>query len=90
MDDWGKHKRELLKDPEFKRLIDESRVEFEIARAVIAARIKRKLTQKQLARKIKTGQSVISRLESAGSTPSISLLKRVAKALDTSLQVQLR
>lgn len=90
MDDFEKHKKEMLKNPEFKRVYEETRLEFEIARAVIRARIENGLTQKQLADKLHTGQSVISRVERANTTPSISLLKRLAAALNTTLQVQFK
>ena len=90
MDDWGKHKRKLLKNPEFRKLYEQSRPEFEIARAVIRARIQKGLTQKELADKLHTGQSAISRVESANTTPSIAFLKRLAQALGTSLSVQFK
>lgn len=90
MKDWKKLKQELLKNPEFKRLHDESQPEFEIAKAVIRARIENKITQKELARRVNTTQSVISRLEQGESSPSISFLKRVATALNTTLQVQFK
>ena len=88
MKDWKELKKELLKNPKFKKLYTESQPEYEIARAVIRARIEKGYTQKDLAKKLKTTQSVVSRLENAGTTPSISFLKRVAQALDTSLQVK--
>lgn len=90
MDDWEKHKRKLLKNPEFKKLYEESRIEFEIARAIIRARIEKGFTQKQLADKLHTRQSVISRVEGANTTPSISFLKRLATAFNTTLQVQFK
>ena len=90
MDDFERMKKRLLKNPEFKRLYEESRPEFEIARAVIRARIQKGFTQKQLADKLHTGQSAISRVESANSTPSLSFLKRLAQALGTSLSVQFK
>ena len=90
MMDWDTHKKILLKDPKFRKAYEESRLEYEIARAVIRARIKKGLTQKQLANKLNTKQSVISRVESANTTPSLSLLKRLAQALDISLRVQFK
>ena len=53
-------------------------------------RIKQLMTQKQLAERMHTTQSVISRVEQAGTSPSISFLKRVAKALDASLQISFK
>lgn len=90
MMDWDTHKKILLKDPEFRKVYEESRLEYEIARAIIRARIEKGLTQKQLADKLNTRQSVISRVESANTTPSLSLLKRLAQALNTTLQVQFK
>lgn len=49
-----------------------------------------KTPSKELARRVKTTQSVISRLEQGESSPSISFLKRVAAALNTTLQVQFK
>ena len=90
MDDFERHKKQLMKNPEFRKEYEATRLEFEIARAVIRARIKHGLTQAQLAKKLNTRQSVISRLESMNTTPSLSFLKRLARALNTSLQVQFK
>ncbi len=88
--DWNTYKKKLLKNPEFKRLYKESQPEFQIARAIIRARIEKGYTQKDLAKKLNTTQSVISRVEQAKTSASISFLKRLAQALDTSLQIQFR
>lgn len=90
MTNWDIYKQKLLKDPEFKKLYEESQPEFEITKAIIRARIKKKMTQKQLAQKMHTTQSVISRVERANTSPSLSFLKRLAAALDTTLQVQFK
>ena len=90
MMDFETHKKLLMKNPKFRRAYEESQVEYEIARAIIRARIEKGLTQKQLAEKLNTKQSVISRVESANTTPSLSFLKRLAQALNTSLQVQFK
>ncbi len=86
--DWTTHKKLLLKDPEVKKALKETEVEYQVARAVIRARIEQGLTQAQLARKLKTRQSVISRVENAKTVPSLSFLKRLAEALNVSLRVQ--
>lgn len=90
MKNWSELKQELLKNPEFKRLYEESQPEFEIAKAIIGARIERKMTQKELAKKMHTTQSVISRVEQARTSPSISFLKRLAVAINATLQVQFK
>lgn len=43
------------------------------------------MSQADLADKINSGQAVISRLEGLNSKPSLSLLTKVAKALDTKI-----
>lgn len=90
MTNWDTYKQKLLKDPEFKKLYEESQPEFEIAKAIIRARIKNRITQKELAKKMNTTQSVISRVEQGRTSPSIALLKRLAAALNTTLQVQFK
>jgi len=88
--DWTTHRKILLKDPAVRKALKETELEYQVARAVIKARIEKGLTQKQLADKLNTKQSVISRVESANTTPSLSLLKRLAQALNTTLQVQFK
>lgn len=90
MTNWDSYKNKLLKDPDFKKLYEESQPEFEIAKAIIRARIDKKITQKELAKRMNTTQSVISRVEQAKTSPSISFLKRLAAALNTSLSVQFK
>lgn len=86
--DWDTHKKILLKDPAFRKALKETELEYQVARAVIRARIDQNLTQTQLARKLKTRQSVISRVENAKTLPSLSFLKRLAKALNSSISVR--
>lgn len=86
--DWEIHKKLLLKDPKFRRALKETRLEYEVARAIILARIKYKMTQKELAKKLKTRQSVISRVENAQTTPSLSFLKRLARPLNSRLEIR--
>ena len=88
MDDFERMKKRLMKNPAFRKEWEATRLEREIAKAVIRARIARGLTQKQLAEKLKTRQSVISRLESMNTTPSLTFLKRLAAVLKLSLKVQ--
>lgn len=90
MTNWDTYKQKLLKDPEFKKLYEDSRPESEIAKAIIRARIENKITQKELAKRMNTTQSVISRLEQGTTSPSIALLKKVAAALNTTLQVHFK
>lgn len=84
---WETHKKQLLKNPKFQKALEETRLEYEIARAIILARTKHKLSQKQLAKKLKTRQSVISRVENAQTTVSLSFLKRFTDAFGGKLRI---
>lgn len=87
--DWKQVKRELLKNPEVKREYDALEAEFQLASSIIERRLAKGWSQRQLANKIGTKQPVISRLESGESKPTLSLLKRVAHALDAKVVVTL-
>ena len=86
---WKTHKKQLLRDPKVRRALKENELEFQIAKSVIEARIKRGITQKELAKRLKTKQSVISRVETVKTTPSLSFLKRLAATLNVPLRVEL-
>ncbi len=77
-----------MKNPEFRRIAKEMEPEYQLARSLIAARIKRKMSQATIAKKAGTNQASISRLESGSSKPSLSLLRKVASALDARLMVK--
>jgi transcriptional regulator with XRE-family HTH domain len=61
--------------------------EFDLARAVIEARVRAGLTQEQLAQRMDTTQSVIARLESGRVRPSTQTLERLAAATGTRLKI---
>ncbi len=87
---WEEYEKKLLQKPGVRQALRESALEYEIARAIIEARLNRGLTQKELAAALHTKQSVISRVENAKTMPSLAFLKRLADVLGYSLQVQLR
>jgi len=88
--DWKTYKTQLLKDKELKEAYDALELEYQVARSVIQARLARNLTQKDLAEKLGTKQSVISRLEGGNSLPSLSFLRRVTKVLGAEITINLK
>lgn len=60
-----------------------------LAGALLLLRKERGLTQKELAEKVGTTQTVISRLESASVKPSIETILKIAEALDAAVDVRL-
>lgn len=76
---------EDLQDEAFREAYERLGPAYEIARL----RMERGLTQKQLARLVGTRQSSISRLESWDHEPSLSFLRRVARALGARVEVRI-
>lgn len=76
-----------MKDPKYRKAHENMTPEFELARAVIEARVAAGLTQEQLAKRMDTSQSVIARLESGRTRPSTQTLERLAAATGTRLRV---
>jgi len=87
--DYNEMLKEELKDSEFRKEYEALEDEFEIARQVIELRLKKGLTQKELAEKVNTSQSCIARLESGTyRNLSLSFLRRVSRALDVQIHVK--
>jgi len=83
-------KDQWLKDVDVRKEYDALKAEFQLAEEIIKARAKAKMTQAELARRIGTKSTAISRLESPSyGKASISMLKKVAQALGCELQIRL-
>lgn len=80
--------KDQLRDPEFRAEWDKSEANYQVARELIKARIKGKISQRLLAKKAGTTQAVISRVENMTTSPSINLLQRLALALDKKLEIR--
>lgn len=85
---WEEHKKELMKDPKVRQAYLEIQPEFAIVRKIIESRVKEGVTQKELARRMKTKQSAVSRLESGRANPSLNFLQRLAEALNSRLEIR--
>jgi predicted transcriptional regulator len=86
---WNDIKKDLLANPEIKYEYEKLDPEYEIIRALIDLRVELNMSQKELADKIGTRQSNISRLESGSYNPSLKFLKKVSKALGKELKLTL-
>jgi len=84
------HRRYIGDDAEKKASLQAERVNADVAQMIYDLRQEASVTQKELADLIGTTQSVISRLEDADyNGHSLSILSRIAKALNTRLTVQM-
>ena len=75
-----KLKDEWMKDPAFRAEYERLKPEFALALALIKARTKAGMTQADVAKKMRTTQSVIARIESGRNPPNRKTLGRYANA----------
>jgi ribosome-binding protein aMBF1 (putative translation factor) len=80
------HKK-WMKDPEYLREYDALEDEYALAAEVAQARIRSGLSQTELARRMKTTQSTVARLESGRGKPSTRTLHRFAEATGHRLKI---
>jgi DNA-binding XRE family transcriptional regulator len=81
---------EQLQDPAFAARFESAGEAWKVSLQLAALREQAGLTQKELARKLKTSQRQISRLESPGyEGHSLGMLRRVAKALNARVRVSI-
>jgi len=79
---------EQLKDPAFAARFDQAGEAWDVALQIVALRQQAGLSQKDLAKLLKTSQQQISRLESVGyEGHSLSTLRRIAAALHARLRI---
>ena len=79
--------RRWSKDEGYKAAYDGLDEEFQLARALIEARTRAGLSQMQLARRMKTSQSYVARIEGGKVRPSTGALERFAQATGTRLRI---
>jgi len=87
---YKKLKRELLKDREIKKTYDQLGPEFNLIYLLIKKRLEKGLSQKELAEKIGTKQSAISRFESGNYNPSLAFLQKITNALGVELKISIK
>lgn len=80
-------KAQLLKDPEVRKEYDALEEEFALMAEVAKARLRAGLSQTQLAKRMKTTQSAVARLESGRGRPSTRTLARFAEATGHKLKI---
>lgn len=88
MSEFQKLLQEELKNPEFKKEWDDIQPEMDVIKALVDARIKKDLTQKELAKRTGINQADISKLENGTKNPSLKLLKKLARGLDMQLKIE--
>ena len=82
-------KKSLMEDNQFKTEYDKLKPRYDAIAQIIKARQELRITQAELAQRVGTQKSNISRLESGNYNPSLDFLIRVSDALGKNLIVQL-
>ncbi|MEK7219101.1 MAG: helix-turn-helix transcriptional regulator [Patescibacteria group bacterium] len=82
------HKK-WMQNPKFRKAYDDLEPEFAIIRALIKMRIEKKMSQKDLAKKLGTKQPAIARFESGAYNPTLSFLKKLSTALGGKLEIKI-
>lgn len=85
---WEEYKQRKLENPEFKKAYEELEVEYAIMDEMLKLRKVMGMSQGQLSAKTGITQPDISKLENGKANPSISTLKKVARAFGKKLRVQ--
>jgi len=87
MEEWNKVKKELLKNKDVYKEYKSLEPKYKLISQIIGMRIKKGLTQKELANRLDTKQSAIARLESGNYNPTWEFLQKTAHALGRKLTV---
>ena len=82
--------KEQLKNPKFRKGYEEEKRKLDLGYQVFLTRTKLGMTQADLAHKIGTRQSNISRLEFGNYNFTVEMLARIARALGSELKIELR
>ncbi|MEG2821281.1 MAG: helix-turn-helix transcriptional regulator [Lachnospiraceae bacterium] len=82
-------KADMLKDEEFKLEYEKLQPRYDAIEQIIKTRKEQNITQAELAKRVGTQKSNISRLESGNYNPSLDFLSKVAESLGKNLKVQI-
>lgn len=88
MSSYREYKEKVLGNPEVKAEYDALQPEYDIIQAMIEARVKQNITQKELSARTGITQADISRIENGTRKPSLSMVKKLAHGLGMQLKLE--
>ena len=86
--DWTGLRDRRMAEPGAADAYDAARLAFELGRAVRELREQHGWSQTQLAQASGMTQSAVARFEAGGTVPTLTVLERLARALDVTLDVK--
>lgn len=87
---FGNIKEEFMQDEEFQKEYEKLRPRYEVISKLIELRKEQNITQAELAKRVGTQKSNISRLESGNYNPSLDFLIKVVHSLGKEVEIQIR
>jgi len=87
MDDFQHHLNESLQNEEFKTTYEQKELRFKIIDILVGLRLQYKLTQGELAKKLGTTQTVISRIENGSVNVGIDFLQKLGKNFNKKIEI---
>ena len=79
----------LMKDEEFKAEYEKLKPRYELIAQIVDARNKLEITQEELAQRVGTQKSNISRFESGSYNPSLDFITKIARSLGKEIHISL-
>ena len=89
-DSWSDLQEGRMRSSAARAAYEHARSAYELGQVVREHREERGLSQRELAERMGTTQSVVGRLEAGGSTPTITTLELIADALGLRLELRFR
>jgi len=81
------YQNKLQQDEDFVKASEELKLTFELANAILRARIKKGWSHNELAKVVGTKQANISRIENGLANPTISLVNKLMGALELEIEI---
>jgi DNA-binding XRE family transcriptional regulator len=85
---WRELKQELLRNPKFRMAYENLGPEFQLARAIIALRASKGLSQEEMAARAAIKRPMLSRIEGAKDLPTIPTLAKLASAIRAKVEIR--
>jgi transcriptional regulator with XRE-family HTH domain len=80
--------KKLQENPEYVEAMNELKLHFELANAVLRARLKKGWSQTELARVVGTKQANISRIEAGLGNPTLALIRKLSRVLGMEVRIE--
>lgn len=87
MSDLDMFRNEQMRDPEFREYCERMKMHEDIAKSIVAARLSKNLTQKELASLSGISQGDISRIENCDRLPTLKTLSRIAESMGFAVRI---